>query len=314
MTDHLAMTSTPYNPVNTPIFTALDAHRDGWSAQKLADKVRSGEIVRIAKSCYVGMAEFRALPPDQRHVLRVEATLPTFSFPVVASHYSALALYDLPTWGADLSRLHFARTAAGGRYSRRGVAVHPSYGPPELVVIEGLRAVHPTIAVLGTAMQCGIESGVVAADGALASGLTTVDHLHEWLDRLSGVPKVTRARRVVELAEPLTESPGESRTRLILNTLGLGPVCPQVKIFDDDGLVGRVDFLLVRERLVVEFDGVTKYGAHNAREAIIAEKIREDRLRALGYGVARLLWGDLEVPGRVAAKAHKARRGAMARA
>ncbi|PRZ42398.1 hypothetical protein CLV47_10516 [Antricoccus suffuscus] len=304
------MTSTPYRPATAPLFTALDARRDGWSAQKLADKVRSGEIMRIAKGCYVGMTEFRALHPEQRHVLRVEATLPTFSFPVVASHYSALALHDIPIWGADLSRIHFARVDAGERYSRRGVAVHPSYGPRELVVIEGLRAVHPTIAVLGTAMVCGIESGVVAADGALASGLTTIDHLHEWLDRMAGFPKVSRAWRAVELAEPRTESPGESRTRLVLNSLDLGPVRPQVEIYDESGaFVGRVDFLLPRHRLIVEFDGLMKYGPDDAREAIIAEKVREDQLRALGYGVARVVWRDLGVAGRIEAKVRRARLG-----
>lgn len=134
------MISTPYNPAAPSIFTALDAHRDGWSAQKLADKVRTGEIVRIAKSRYVGMVEFRALSPEKRHVLRVKARLPTSDSPS-SSHYSALALHGIPIWGADLSRLHFARIGAGARFSRREVAVHPNYGPPELVVIEGLRAV-----------------------------------------------------------------------------------------------------------------------------------------------------------------------------
>ncbi len=113
-------------------------------------------------------------------------------------------------------------------------------------------------------------------------------------------------RCAVELAEPLTESPGETRTRLVLNTLHLGPVQPQVKIYDDAGLIGRVDFLLVKHRAVVEFDGLSKYGANNAQEAIIAEEVREDRLRALGYGIARVVWKDFDVAGRIEAKLRRA--------
>lgn len=300
------MTTPPHNPATAPIFTTIDAQRDGWSAHKLAAHVRRGAIIRLAKGRYVSAADFRTLKPERRHALRVEATLPTFSFPVVASHYSALALYGLRVWRADLGRIHFARVAAGERYSRRGIAVHPRYGPADQVVIESLHAVHPTIAVLGAAMLCGVESGVIAADGALAVGLTTVDHLGEWTDRLSGWPMICRARRAVELADGRSESPGESRTRLILNALGLGPVEPQVEIFDEAGLVGRVDFLLPRFRVVVEFDGMVKYGSDDARAVLVAEKSREDRLRALGFIVVRLVWRDLEVPGRVAAIVRKA--------
>jgi very-short-patch-repair endonuclease len=68
----------------------------------------------------------------------------------------------------------------------------------------------------------------------------------------------------------------------------------QVVIRDEHGrLVGRVDFLLSGQ-LIVEFDGAQKYG--EGAEAILAEKVREDRLRARGYRVVRTSWGDLDHP------------------
>jgi very-short-patch-repair endonuclease len=74
-------------------------------------------------------------------------------------------------------------------------------------------------------------------------------------------------------------------------------------------LIGRVDFL-VGDRVVVEFDGMVKYGGADGREALAAEKRREDRLRTAGYEVVRLTWADLHQPEHVA----RAIRQAMARA
>ena len=58
-----------------------------------------------------------------------------------------------------------------------------------------------------------------------------------------------------------------------------------------------VDFAIVGTRVLVEFDGRSKYGAVGD---LWAEKQREDRIRALGYEVVRLTWADLRDPDRVA--------------
>jgi very-short-patch-repair endonuclease len=148
-------------------------------------------------------------------------------------------------------------------------------------------------------MTCGIETGVVAADAALAAGKTTEADLEAWLSMLSRHRDVTQARQAVRLADARSESVGESRTRLLLNAIGFRPT-PQVEIRDRRGrLIGRVDFLLERERIIVEFDGLMKYADANGREALAAEKSREDQLRALGYEFVRLTWADLSRPSSV---------------
>ncbi|MDQ5839792.1 MAG: hypothetical protein M3537_01290, partial [Chloroflexota bacterium] len=60
--------------------------------------------------------------------------------------------------------------------------------------------------------------------------------------------------------------------------------------------------VMVRGVLVVEFDGAVKYEGAQGREALVAEKKREDLLRQLGHGIVRLVWSDLAVPARVQAK------------
>ena len=61
--------------------------------------------------------------------------------------------------------------------------------------------------------------------------------------------------------------------------------------------MGRADFR-VGTTVLVEFDGRAKYGMGGRRreDDLWAEKQREDRLRALGYVVVRLVWADLDRP------------------
>jgi len=143
---------------------------------------------------------------------------------------------------------------------------------------------------------------VVAADAALAGGRTTPDELLLWLGRLSRSPMLSSARHVVALADARSESPGESRTRVILHGLGIRDLKPQVVIRDGAGrVVARVDFLLGSSPVVIEFDGLVKYDGVTGKRALVDEKAREDRLRALGYEIVRLTWADLAKPGRVKA-------------
>ena len=94
--------------------------------------------------------------------------------------------------------------------------------------------------------------------------------------------------------EPVTESVGETRARLLLLDLGF-EVRPQVRILDGHGkVVARVDFLV--GRTVVEFDGMVKYEGADGRQALAREKRREETLRRLGFGIVRLIWSDLDDP------------------
>ena len=143
-----------------------------------------------------------------------------------------------------------------------------------------------------------MTAGLIAADAAVRTGLSTREQLMaEAQTRGLGYS----AHLVAELASGLSESPGESWTRLILAGLGV-EARQQVAVHDHDGrFVARVDFLLPELGVVVEFDGAVKYEGADGREALVREKRREDALRALGYRVVRLTWADLHHPERVVA-------------
>ena len=109
------------------------------------------------------------------------------------------------------------------------------------------------------------------------------------------------------------ESPGESLTYVHASIAGI-KLIPQVTIYDNEGRwVARVDFVVEGTKVIVEFDGKTKYvrdddsegdRVKGAGEIVFEEKKREDKLRALGYVVVRLVWKDFYTHGAIARKIH----------
>jgi hypothetical protein len=288
------------------IFTATDALACGYDRPGLSRLVTTGQVVRIGCGAYAEGRAYAAASPDRRHRMATTAALRRFPARVAASHYSALTLWGLPVWRAPLSRIHLARTVAGPGRRSAGVTVHrgwaraadPSAPSSDAYdYVAGALCVRPALAVLGTAMICGVEAGVVAADAALAADLISGRDLQIWLERIPHHPSVRAARLAVDLADERSESPGESRARLVLGSLDLGTPRCQVEIRTEDGfLIGRVDFLYEQQRTVVEFDGLVKYGGAEGRQVLVAEKRREDLLRDLGYEVVRVTWAELDRP------------------
>jgi very-short-patch-repair endonuclease len=176
--------------------------------------------------------------------------------------------------------------------------VHPLPADEPCQLVGGIRAVSAALAVVQVAARS-VPSGLVAVDAALHRGLVTDAHLTAAAERaVLGPRQRGRVAAALGMADRSCESPGESLTRMLLSGLGLA-FRTQVNLRDSLGHIGRVDFL-VGDRVVVEFDGMVKYDGADGRDALAAEKQREDRLRAAGYEVVRLTWADLKDPERVA--------------
>ncbi|MEU4604620.1 type IV toxin-antitoxin system AbiEi family antitoxin domain-containing protein [Kribbella sp. NPDC023972] len=280
-------------------FTRADAREAGYSDSELRRRLRDGQWSRLTRDVYVEPAGWPIGESSwdrtrRLHLLKTRAVVDRMGSGVVVSHQSATVLHGLPTWGLDLSRVHVSRVH--GRQRADGIAdVHPArFQPGEITVVDGLRTVSPARAITEAACVSSYEVGVVLADAALHQRLVTADALVTTADRhrfWSGSPA---ARAAVRFADGLSESVGESRLRVLMANHGLPTPTLQAEIRDQAGrLIGRVDFLLPG-RLIVEFDGALKYG--DTGDAVLAEKRREDRLRACGYRVPRTSWADLDHP------------------
>lgn len=273
---------------------------DGDETERL---VRSGELVRLRRGLFAAGETWRSAKPEARLALCTRAVLGERR-EAAASHASAAVLHGLPLWGVGLSTVEVICSAPRRRL-RGGVRLHPWPDGVEAEVVDGLRVVPLATAVVQVIAEHGHLPGLVSLDGALHAEQVTGAQVEAAGVALGLRGQAAgRLRRVVAEADPECESVGETRTRVLLRDLGLS-LRSQVEIFDRRGKIGRVDFL-VGERVVVEFDGLVKYEGHEGRRALAAEKAREDRLRAAGYAVVRLVRADLDQPERVLAMVQQA--------
>ena len=289
-------------------FGAQQARRLGVTDLDIHRLVREKQVVRVRRGAFVLASSLEGPRPETRYAVCVRAVLLSRPGSAWASHHAALAVSDLPLVACDLTRFDVCAQVSAPH--RRGVVLtHPLPPGEEPLVVNGARCVSTETALAQVAAREGVKAGLPPLDAGLRSGLVTLDGVLSAAARLRLGPTARgRFDRTAELADPQAESPGESLTRLLLTGLGLA-VRSQVRIVDELGLIGRVDFL-VGEKVVVEFDGLVKYEGAQGREALAAEKRREDRLRAAGYEVVRLTWADLDRPEQVA----RLVRGAVARA
>lgn len=273
----------------------------GLSTNELRSMVSGGELVQVARGAYADGARLASAGPEEAHRIRTCSIVLSRSGSLAASHHSAALLHGLPVLRAGLGHVRVVHTSSRANTRRYSTyTVHRSPGAHAIGRIGAVRVVIPAVAVLGTALLLGVRSGIMAADAALRNGLTTKDELATWLAGMANVPGVDRARHVVAQASPLAGSPGESLLRLVLVALRVEFV--EQHPIRLDGWTAYVDFYLPRLGIVVEFDGALKYDGPHGRRSLVAEKRREDHIRAQGHGFARVEWSDLFHPGRVRAK------------
>ena len=279
-------------------FSAQQARGCGVTDLDVHHLVREGELIRVRRGAFLLAASVEGLTRVDDYALRTRAVLLSRPGLAWASHHSALAVSQLPLVECDLTRFDVCAVVKAGH--RRGcVVTHPLPRHEQPLLVHGVRSVSTETALAQVAARSGTKAAVPALDAALHSRLVTPDAVRLAASRLElGPAAQRRLDQTLGLADPRAESPGESLTRHILAGLCF-PVRSQVGISDDAGPVGRVDFL-VGDRVVVEFDGLVKYEGVQGREALAAEKRREDRLRAAGYEVVRLTWADLNRPDQVA--------------
>ncbi|MEE2570306.1 hypothetical protein V1638_12990 [Pseudarthrobacter sp. J64] len=143
--------------------------------------------------------------------------------------------------------------------------------------------------------------GILREDG----NLLMVPGMEALIAALPFATARNRATRAAMLASPLVESAGESYSRAMFEFLGFEQPTLQPAFRDGDGLIGRSDFFWKGQGVVGEFDGREKYinaarmSGITPEEALYREKLREDRIRALGYDVKRWAWQDLQEPSRL---------------
>lgn len=274
---------------------------EGFTDAELARMVRRKELSRLQRGTYTEGSAALPVDPAARHALIVLATIAGLQSPAIVSHQSAAALHQLPVWGIRLGRVHILRPPPARGTGSRRVHLHVAKVPEgQLVLIDGVLATDVTRTIVDVARTAPFESAVVMADRALRTRSTSRTALEECLALMGPVPGTRAAARVIAFADPLSESVGESRSRVLMHRLRLPVPDLQVRVLRRDGSeIGRCDFGWKDRRTVGEFDGRIKYGrllrpGQSPGDVVFEEKLREDELRDHRWQVARWTWHDLD--------------------
>jgi hypothetical protein len=203
------------------------------------------------------------------------------------SGHTAAWLHGLDLAPCDPIEVTIPEPTGSGR--RAGASVcRAALASDEIVMRRGL----PATSALRTAVDLGgrdpLTEGVVAVDLALHAGLVTIADLHMHVAEHPGAKGVARLRRVMELAEPKSESAMETRLRLLLVLAGLPSPEAQVSIHDDQGrFLGRPDLLYRIQGLAIEYDG------GNHRERLVDDNRRQNSLIGAGLRLLRFTAADV---------------------
>jgi very-short-patch-repair endonuclease len=150
----------------------------------------------------------------------------------------------------------------------------------------------PATSTLRTAVDLGsrppLVEAVVAVDMALHRRLVSPAMLREYIEEHPRCSGIAHLRRVVELAEPATESAMESRLRMLLVLAGMPRPEAQVRLHDDRGqFLGRIDLYYREQCLCLEYDGATH------RDSLVEDNRRQNRLQDAGFRLLRFTAADI---------------------
>jgi len=209
---------------------------------------------------------------------------------------SAAAWWDLPGFGLDPIEVIRRRDA-----TERGMSqVHESriLAPHHIVERNGIPVTSPSRTIFDLAAVCHPGRVERALDTFWARRLVTYESLEMVVDELGrrGRTGTTLMRRLLadrhdEYRAP--ESGLEARFVALVEEAGDEPFERQVVLGDDDGPIGRVDFVDRCRRLVVETDSLRFHSSPSDRAN---DERRDARLRAIGYQVQRV--GEVELVSR----------------
>jgi hypothetical protein len=156
---------------------------------------------------------------------------------------------------------------------------------PHLVQIRrGLRVTRLARTVRDLSAQLGPDELVCLLDSALRQGWKPDDYP---LSR----SRAARVSAALVLADARSESPLETRARLVLTRAGLPPEVLQLNVFDRDGQwIARVDMAWPSRRVIIEVDGREH---HETPEAVLRDRDKQNRLAGAGWTLLRFTWSDI---------------------
>ncbi|TFC43410.1 hypothetical protein [Cryobacterium shii] len=271
-----------------------------------------GARERIRRGAYVDDALWASMTPADRYRARILAAVRTRRRMPVVAFDSAAALWGYPRASAWPGVVHLIVNPESAARSKNGVTIHrEGLEAGDVVEMEGILVTSPQRTLVDLARAAQFRDSVAAIDCALNPerstnyNQVTKDQLLEAHERVVSPRGGRQSLKAIKFGNGLADNAGESESRVVIFELGFPDPVLQRQHVNPNGGHYFTDTEWPEYRTIGELDGRGKYlkeeylSSMSPGEAVYAEKIREDHLRAEGNVFAR--WGipDIREPWRL---------------
>lgn len=275
----------------------------GWTDSSIRAAVRAGRMHRLQHGVYAAGA------PDLSSAVR--AALAKAGEGAVVSHETAAVLRSLWLPARPSSLIHLTRAGAIER-THHGVRLHGSRLPEEFVdELDGLPVTTVARTAVDLARGLTLPNAMIVIDSAarrliaetsgedlrvLRSTSRRAQLLPLALEPLNHAfasvwtwPGTVVVRGAIELLDPASESPHESRGRGWINEARLPMPLTAYRVQGASGVWYVSEFAWEGPRVLGEVDGIEKYGRTGAEvgAAVRAERLRQADLEDAGWTFVR---------------------------
>jgi hypothetical protein len=291
------------------VFTRHQALAAGGTRHQLEWALKSGRWLALRRGTYCRRDEYDAADPIAQHLLHSRAALVAHDERHVLSHLSAALSFGLPgpLGGAGRPTLTLGGPPASTDRQDDLIVQVATLRGHDIERWGSARRTSMARTLADCLRHLPAPDAVAIADAGLRVGETTVACVREILDWQQGWPYLAHGLAAFRLVDGRRESWLESFAFVTLHGQGIPLPTPQVEVSDEQGaFIARCDGLWAEHGTVAEADGRAKYALSDwddlravpsnemaearieaARRALVREKVREDRLRAVGLEVVR---------------------------
>ncbi|MEE2568810.1 hypothetical protein V1638_05295 [Pseudarthrobacter sp. J64] len=289
--------SLPRLPPTGSLWRTDQLHAAGLNSRAIAALLHHRELIRLRYGCYIRASLWDKQKPwvrsDQLILAHAHGTRTTSNGSYAYSHTSAARIHGLFVWDADDLVHVLLRTRPSSCRLGKDVRGHTRpFSEADIVTVRGLRVTSLERTAVDCALTLNYRQSLIIMDNALRQGADPL-RIQEMAEAVPGRRGVKNLRRVLENADPLSESAGETLTRELLQRLRLPMPEIQLEVISRAGR-HRMDFGWKERRIALEFDGKTKYFDYApTKEVLYRERQRENALTEDGWMFVRLIWQDL---------------------
>jgi very-short-patch-repair endonuclease len=265
---------------NFGVFTRAQARACGYSAYQIQRRLRTGEWQLVIGGA-LSVAGLPITPVVRDRAAQLSVPGSVLAGPSAARTWRVIVPDERPY------------LFVGRRGGSRAAGIRLLYETPDpcdVSLYQGLPTTSRVAAVVDCLRLLPEPTALALADRALQQRWLSVEELVVRARARVGLPGAPQLRRLVRTVSGGARSAAERLLVKLFRQAGLTGWDLNVEITDAAGVIGVVDAVFDRQRLVIEVDG---WAFHTTPDRFQRDRQRQNRLIAAGWTVLRFTWRDL---------------------